>query len=188
MPQGLANIQYEVALSYNDASVKKAVEALDGYCLTLCEDGHYVAPGMRYLYFQDTETTKAVLMGILENDGAYLVHCNVGRDRTGYMILLLQALCKCTPEEMQACEAKAFDNFYNIEVGSEEHDTIIHSTYDRNMYLIANYDQIPDIFTIDWENIDVSGVDTYAAAYAYCTDYIGLTDEQVSGIVDKLCD
>ena len=183
-----ADIQYDIALSYNDASVQKAVESLDGYCITLCKDGQYVAPGMGYLYFQDKEKTKTVLMSILDNDGAYLIHCNVGRDRTGYMILLLQALCRCTPEEMQACEAMAFNNLYNIETGSKEHNAVIHSTYDRNMYLIANYDKIPDIFVIDWKNIDVTGVDTYTAAYSYCTDYLGMTDEQVSGIIDKLCD
>lgn len=182
-----ADIQFEIALSYTNKTVQEAVEKLDGYCLTLCENGNYLAPGMNYLFFEKKDTTKAVLMGILDNDGAYLVHCNVGRDRTGYTILLLQALCNCTPEEMQACEARAFVNLYNIEVGSKEYDAIVHSTYDRNMYLIANYDQIPNIFSIDWENIDISGVDTYSAAYSYCTEYLGLTDEQVEGIVEKLC-
>ena len=183
-----ADIQFEIALSYNDSSVAQAVANLDGYCLTLCEEGKYVAPGMGYLYFQQKEKTTAVLTSILDNDGAYLVHCNVGRDRTGYMVLLLQALCKCTPEEMIACEAGAFCNLYHIEAGSEEYDTIVSYTYDRNMYLIANYDRIPDIFEIDWDNIDVSQVDTYSAAYNYCTGYLGLTDEQVNGIIAKLCD
>ena len=182
-----ANIQFEIALSYNDASVAQAVANLDGYCLTLCEEGKYVAPGMGYLYFQEKEKTKTVLTSILDNDGAYLVHCNVGRDRTGYMVLLLQALCKCTPEEMMACEAGAFCNLYHIEVGSEEYDTVVDRTYCRNMYLIANYDRIPDIFEIDWENIDVSQADTYTAAYDYCTKYVGLTDDQVTGIIAKLC-
>ncbi|MBE6526182.1 MAG: hypothetical protein E7Z63_00215 [Thermoplasmata archaeon] len=68
-----------------------------------------------------------------------------------------------------ACEAGAFCNLYHIEVGSEEYDTVVDRTYCRNMYLIANYDRIPDIFEIDWENIDVSQVDTYAAAYDFCT-------------------
>ena len=183
-----ANIQFEIALSYTDATVAQAVANLDGYCLTLCEEGKYVAPGMGYLYFQQKEKTTAVLTSILDNDGAYLIHCNIGRDRTGYMVLLLQALCKCTPEEMMACEAGAFCNLYHIEVGSEEYDTVVNCTYDRNMYLIANYDKIPDIFEIDWDNIDVSQVDTYSAAYNYCTEYLGLTDEQVNGIIAKLCD
>lgn len=79
------DIKYEIALSYNDEAVGKACESLDGYCLTLCENGKYVAPGMGYLYFQDKEKTVRVLGSILDNDGPYLIHCNVGRDRTGFV-------------------------------------------------------------------------------------------------------
>jgi len=180
-------IRYEIALSYNQASVQTAIDNLEGYCITLCKDGDYVAPGMGYLYFQDKEKTKAVLEGIIDNDGAYLVHCNVGRDRTGFIILLLQALCNCTPDEMKACEAKSFCNLYHINIGSDEYKKIVDCTYDRNMYLIANPDQIPNIFKIDWDNIDVSSVDTYTAAYSYCTDYLGFTDDEVSAVKEKLC-
>ena len=120
-------------------------------------------------------------------DGAYLVHCNVGRDRTGFVILLLQSLCGCTADEMKECEAKAFCNLCHIEVDSKEYKTVTECTYDRNMYLIANPDKIDDIFDIDWDNIDVSGVDTYTAAYSYCTDYLGLSSDKVQEIRDKLC-
>lgn len=182
-----AGVQYLIALSYSDESVKKAVETLDGYCITLCSEGKYVAPSMGYLYFQQKDKTVEVLRGIMDNDGPYLVHCNVGRDRTGFVILLLQALCNCTPDEMKECEAKAFCNLYHIDPGTMEYQTIVSCTYDRNMYLIANPDRIDDIFEIDWDNIDVSKVDTYSAAYSYCTDYLGLTDDDVSCIKQKLC-
>lgn len=182
-----AGIQFEVALSYNETSIQKAVDSLEGYCITLCKEGKYVAPAMGYLYFQEKEKTKLVLEKMLENDGAYLVHCNVGRDRTGFMILLLQALCKCTVDEMKECEARAFCNLYHIDMGTEEFKTVVNCTYDRNMYLIANYEEIPDIFTIDWNNIDVSSVDTFAAAYDYCTDYLGIPDADVDALIAKLC-
>ena len=182
-----ANIQFEIALSYNDASVEAAVASLDGYCLMLCQEGMYVAPGMGYLYFQQKEKTEMVLQAMIDNDGAYLVHCNVGRDRTGFLILLIQALCNCTVDEMKECEAKAFCNLYHIQTDSEEYRTVVDCTYSRNMYLIANPDQIPNIFEIDWNNVDVSSVDTYSAAYSYCTDYLGFTDAEVSELKAKLC-
>ncbi len=182
-----AGIQFEIALSYNDASVKKAVDSLEGYCITLCKEGKYVAPGMGYLYFQEKEKTALVLQSILDNDGAYLVHCNVGRDRTGFIILLLQALCGCTADEMKECEAKAFCNLYHIDMGTEEFRTVVDCTYGRNMYLIANYDEIPDIFVIDWNNIDVTTVDTFTAAYDYCTDYLGFSDSDIDSLIGKLC-
>lgn len=182
-----ANIKFEIALSYSDSSVAAAVKSLDGYCLDLCENGDYVAPSMGYLYFQQKEKTVKVLDSILENDGAYLIHCNVGRDRTGFTCLLLQALCGCTADEMKADEAKAFCNLCNIEVGFEEYRAVCASTYDRNMFLIANPDKIDDIFEIDWKNIDVSSVDTYSAAYNYCTGYLGMSESDVNGVIAKLC-
>ena len=89
---------------------------------------------------------------------------------------------------MKECEAKAFCNLYHIDMGTVEFDTIVNCTYDRNMYLIANYDEIPDIFEIDWSSIDVSHVDTYTAAYDYCTDYLGFSDDEVAMLIEKLFD
>jgi len=182
-----AGIQFEIALSYSDATVQDAVETLDGYCLSLCEAGNYVAPAMGYLYFQQKEKTVAVLDSILDNDGAYLVHCNLGRDRTGFVILLLQSLCGCSAEEMMACEVQAFCNLHHVEPGTEEYKIVSDCTYGRNMYLIANPDKIDDMFDVDWDNIDVSSVDTYSAAYSYCTEYLGMSTDDVDELIDKLC-
>ena len=182
-----AGIQYLIALSYSDDSVKKAAESLEGYCVELCREREYVAPSMSYLYFQEKEKTVSTLKSILDNDGPYLVHCNVGRDRTGFVVLLLQSLCGCSVDEMRGCESMAFCNLYHIEAGSPEHDTVKSCTYDRNMFLIANPDRIPDLFDIAWDRIDVSSVDTYAAAYSYCTEYLGFTDDEVQKIRGKLC-
>jgi hypothetical protein len=181
------DIQFEIALSYSNSTVTDATKKVQGYCVDLCKEGKYIAPSMGYLYFQQKEKTKDVLTSILDNDGAYLIHCNIGRDRTGFTVLLIQALCGCTEQEMQECEARAFCNLYHIEVGSEEYKTVVDCTYDRNMYLIAHPEKIDDIFDIDWDNINVDGIDTYAAAYDFCTKYLGLTDAQVQGIQDKLC-
>ena len=182
-----AGIQYLVALSYSDDSVKKAAESLDGYCAALCREGDYVAPSMGYFYFQEKGKTVSVLKGIMDNDGPYLVHCNVGRDRTGFVVLLLQSLCGCSADEMEECESRAFCNLYHIEAGSPEHETVMDCTYGRNMFLIADPGRIPDIFDIDWDHIDVSSVDPYSAAYSYCTGYLGLTDDEVLKIRGKLC-
>ena len=182
-----AGIQFEIALSYTEDMIRSALDMIHGYCADLCKNGNYVAPGMGYLYFQQKEKTTEVLRAIIDNNGPYLIHCNVGRDRTGYTVLLLQALCGCTAEEMRECEARAFCNLYHIEPDSKEYRAVVGCTYDRNMYLIANPDRIPDILEIDWTSIDVSSVDTYAAAYSYCTDYLGLTADEVSQLQERLC-
>jgi len=180
------SINYVIALSFSDTSVQSAISKYEGYCIDLCKDGKYVAPSMGYLYFQQKEKTIDVLQSIIDNDGPYLVHCNVGRDRTGFVVLLLQALCGCSPEEMMECEARAFCNLYNIDPDSKEYKYIISGTYDRNMYLIANYDNIDNILHMDWSKIDVSMIDTQKAAYQYCTDYLGLSSSQVNSLLERL--
>ena len=179
-------IGYLVALSYSDASIQEIITKLDGYCIDLCKEGKYVAPSMGYLYFQQKEKDVQVLRAMIDNDGPYLVHCNIGRDRTGFMILLLQSLCGCTAEEMKGCEARAFCNLYNIDPSSTEYRSVVSCTYDRNMFLISHYDEIDNIFEVDWNNIDVSGVDTFEAAYSFCTDYLGLDSSEVDCLIDKL--
>ena len=99
----------------------------------------------------------------------------------------LLALCGCTPDQMKADEATAFVNLYHIDIGSWEYASVVRCTYDRNMFLIANPDKIDDIFEINWKNIDVSSVDTYSAAYNYCTGYLGMSESDVNGVIAKLC-
>ncbi len=180
------SINYVIALSFSDASVQSAISKYEGYCIDLCKDGKYVAPSMGYLYFQQKEKTIDVLQSIIDNDGPYLVHCNIGRDRTGFVVLLLQALCGCTAEEMIECEARAFCNLYGIDPGTKEYNYIVSGTYDRNMYLIVNYDNIDNILHMDWSKIDVSMIDTQKAAYQYCTDYLGLSSSQVNSLLERL--
>lgn len=182
-----AGIAFEIALSYTDKKIEDIVRTLSGYCVDLCRNGDYTAPDMTYLYFQQKERLIQVLRSIIDNDGPYLVHCNAGRDRTGFVVLLLQSLCGCSAEQMAHDEAMAFSNLYHIEEGTTEFDLVVRNTYDRNMYLIANYDRIPDIFEIDWDGIDVSGMDTEQAAWSFCTGYLGLTEDEVSQIVGRLC-
>ena len=99
----------------------------------------------------------------------------------------LLALCGCTPDQMKADEATAFVNLYHIDIGSWEYASVVRCTYDRNMYLIANPDRIPDIFTIDWNGIDVASVDTESAARSYCSGYLGLSDAEIDGLIARLC-
>ena len=42
----------------------------------------------------------AGFMGLLEHDGPYLIHCTEGKDRTGFVCLLLEAHCGASYEEI----------------------------------------------------------------------------------------
>ena len=46
-----------------------------------------------------------------ENEPPFLIHCKEGRDRTGFVAMLLEALCGATRAEIKADYVKSYENF-----------------------------------------------------------------------------
>lgn len=57
-------------------------------------------------------------------DGPYIVHCNEGKDRAGYVNALLEALCGATLEEIKADYMMSFENYFGVQKGTEQYDAI----------------------------------------------------------------
>lgn len=51
---------------------------------------------------------------ILENDGPFYIHCLEGKDRTGFVCLLLEAIAGSDIEEMKADYMQTYDNYYGV--------------------------------------------------------------------------
>lgn len=62
--------------------------------------------------FRDKLT--AGLAKMIGSDGPYLVHCTEGKDRTGFVCLLLEALCGASYEEIVDDYMITYDNYYQI--------------------------------------------------------------------------
>ena len=56
----------------------------------------------------------AGLQKMAKEDGPYLVHCTEGKDRTGFVCLLLEALCGASYEEIVDDYMITYDNYYQI--------------------------------------------------------------------------
>ena len=129
------------------------------------EDG--IANGFRYM---------------IEHDGPYLVHCTFGMDRTGFTIAVLEALMGATTEDIQADYAKTFSNYFNVV--DKMHVTLNEQQVDffravviRNLKAVyhAKGIDIPDTGSIDW-----------AAATEKYMEKLGLTQEEISALKDRL--
>lgn len=192
---GHAAIQYGVALSYNVDKEPKVPVTIGGYCYGLYLSDKYVCYNITYHYFSEKAIVSEVLTKMSENDGPYLMHCNVGRDRTGFLCTLIQALYGADEATMKATAAQAYVNLYGVVPGSEEYDVIVKSTYCRNMYFISNYDQIDVLLSpaddpklpIDWSDKSVDGIDTKKAAEDFCIKYLGLDQSVLDNLRAKLC-
>ena len=54
----------------------------------------------------------AGLREIILHKGPYLIHCTEGKDRTGFVCALLEALCGASYDEMRDDYMITYDNYY----------------------------------------------------------------------------
>ena len=108
------------------------------------------------------------------NDGPYLVHCNEGKDRAGFVSAILECLMGATAEEVIADYMVTYYNYYGVEEGSEQYDAIGNSNIRKSL---ATAFGVSDITAED--------VDLAAEAEEYLAE-IGLTDAEISALKENL--
>ena len=133
----------------------------------------YVNLGMDFL-------SEATLNGIAEgmryminNNGPYLIHCNEGKDRAGFISALLECLMGATLDEVIDDYMLTYYNYYGVEEGSEKYDAIVNN----NLIKVLN-----STFKVD----DIYKADLAAEAAAFLTEDAGLTADEVTALKAKL--
>ena len=71
------------------------------------------------------------LTEMAENEGPYLVHCTEGKDRTGYVCMVLEALAGASPEELERDYMLTYENYYGItrDTDPDRYDIIVESVF-----------------------------------------------------------
>jgi protein tyrosine/serine phosphatase len=115
---------------------------------------------------------KTALLFINSHSGPYLIHGNEGRDRTGFLAALLEALMGAGAEEIRADYMKSYENYY-------------HLTPDNESYLIISVIAEDILLTITGRRAAES-VDLKEAAEQYLRDRIGLDAEECAALRARL--
>jgi len=86
------------------------------YFLSLYESGKVDPIGLNMNYGSAEFRAKltAGLRKMAGENGPYLVHCTEGKDRTGFVCLLLEALCGASYEKIVGDYMITYDNYYQI--------------------------------------------------------------------------
>ena len=133
----------------------------------------YVNLGMDFL-------AEATLNGIAEgmryminNNGPYLIHCNEGKDRAGFISALMECLMGASMDEVIDDYMLTYYNYYGVEEGSEKYDAIVKS----NLIKVLN-----TTFKVD----DIYKADLAAEAAVFLTEDAGLTADEVAALKAKL--
>ena len=176
-----AGVAFILNLSDNEQKIRKYLEDPDFACanfLSLYESGRVepIALNMNY----GSEEFKAKVAGGLsrmaEEEGPYLVHCTEGKDRTGFVCMLLEALCGADYREIVVDYTITYDNYYRITEETEKtrYDVIVECVLDPMIRSLSGD-----------ENADVHTMDLAGCAEQYLLDG-GMSPEQIALLKDRL--
>ena len=133
----------------------------------------YVNLGMDFL----AETTLSGLAEgmrfIINNNGPYLIHCNEGKDRAGFVSALLECLMGATMDEVIDDYMVTYYNYYGVEKDTEKYDAIVKNNLIKVLETTFNVD-------------DVYKADLVAEAEAFLVEDAGLTADEVAALKTKL--
>lgn len=111
---------------------------------------------------------------IAYNEGPYLFHCRIGRDRTGFMGVLLEGLCNATVEEMEADYMTSWYNYNGIAPGTSGYNGK-RGKFTRMLRIITKKREFaPD--------------DTIQDSCRNFFKKYGMTDEEIDAVISNLCD
>ena len=133
----------------------------------------YVNLGMDFLSEATLNGIAAGMRYIINNNGPYLIHCNEGKDRAGFVSALLECLMGATLDEVIDDYMLTYYNYYGVEEGSEKYNAIVKN----NLIKVLN-----TTFKVD----DVYKADLAAEAAAFLTEDAGLTADEVAALKAKL--
>ncbi len=200
-----AGIKTEIDLADTDKKVESYLTS-EGYGSTYCpalyKAGNTIACGMMANTFCDdfkSRLGKAVKF-MIAHEPPYLIHCNEGKDRCGFVSMLFEALCGASVEELRRDYMVTMLNFYQIPDGGDSYSLRQSLSIDRMIWLMCNEDALENYRSIDWSSIDVSdidwnglgfyrsgfqGVNLQTAASGYLKE-CGLDDSQIAALRDIL--
>ena len=147
------------------------------YFQTLLDANKAIFLGMAAAYKTDDFASKMKTMfeAILNNDGPYYIHCLEGKDRTGYVCMVIEALLGATYEELIDDYFITYHNYYGIEKGSNKYEVIKSLHIDEMIRYVFGFDEKTNLLTANYK----TPVNSYLLS-------IGLTQDQIDTIQVKL--
>ena len=176
------NIQYDIDLADNRETINSFYQKEGykmGYFEELDEANKVLPLGMGAAYKSEDFSNKLKLMfeEILNHDAPYYVHCLEGKDRTGYVIMILEALCGADYDDLIDDYFITYQNYYGI---NKEQDS-----YKYEMIKTIHIDEmIRYAFSFN-KSVNLLGANYHSAVNDYLLE-IGLTQETIDAVQTKL--
>ena len=174
-------VNFILDLADNEVKIERYIHAegfSSPYFLSLYESDRVCPLGLNMNYLSE-EFGDLVAQGfkvLAENEGPYLIHCTEGKDRTGFVCMLLEMLAGCAYEDIKNDYMITYANYYQIDEESQpdKYQTILEKNLHGMLKKVIGDD------TADFRNADLS---VYARAYL---SKHGMSEEEMDSLLNKI--
>ncbi len=149
------------------------------YYRALYEEGNVICLDLSASYrsagFMEKLTEN--LREMMKKEGPFYIHCTEGKDRGGFVSLLLEALSGADREELEADYMKTYENYYGVseDTDPDRYGKVRELTFDDMFAWLCSVGQ----------SMDMSIADPQTGARAYLRKG-GMTEEEIDAFTDFL--
>lgn len=156
----------------NLADASNTYESPEGSYYQTCQV-IYLNLGLDFVSEAPAERLASGMRFIIDGEAPYLLHCNEGKDRAGFVSALLECLMGATIDEVVEDYMETYANYYGVEKGSEKYKAVVNSNIIQT--LNANF-KVSDVYKADLA----------AEAEAFLIEDLGLSADEVTALKEKL--
>lgn len=145
-----------------------------GFYANLVKSGDVLGCDMGVAFFDQDFIVKLhdALVFMSEHQAPYLIHCNEGRDRAGYLSALLEGLMGASVDEIYNDYMASFDNYFGMKEGTAQYEA----------YKKIQHDQMQKVNG----GVEITDQNVSEGVRSYFINTVGLTPEQVETLKAKL--
>lgn len=139
------------------------------YYANLAERGDVIFLDMAISFTEESFAEKlhdGLVFMIQHQNASYLVHCNMGKDRAGFVSAILEAICDATLEEIIIDYMMSYENYYGVQKGTEQYKIISQT--------------VPNMFKTINGGKSVTNKNVKRVAENYLLNTVGLTPSELS--------
>ena len=182
-----AGIKTVVDIADSDEDIRELLNSPEqegSYMSELLAEGGIIGLGSNTDYVSEAFMEKMArgLRFLISRGGPYFIHCNEGKDRTGFYFILLEALTGASLQEIKDDYMQTYMNFFHYMEGSAEYENIWEKNGVRMICHMAHPELWPRILVTDWNSSMLDGLDLAAAAEGYLLR-CGLDPEEIKAIL-----
>ena len=126
------------------------------YAKSIYQNGKMIllSMGSGYSSLSYKQSVVQGLKFLTENDGPYYIHCMEGKDRTGFVCVLIEALCGATYQQMCDDYMVTYENYYQITLQKtpEKYNAIVSLYFDSFMECLHQTDNINELKNVNYVN------------------------------------